>query len=53
MLYESVCAKCHKVHLYRAKIAEREQRAPQCCGLQTIRKILTPPMGRVIGPAAG
>ena len=52
MLYEAICAKCKKVHVYRAKIAERNS-APQCCGMQTIRKILTAPMGRVIGPAAG
>lgn len=53
-LYESICLKCGKLHVYRKPIAERDD-APKCkdCNTQTVRKMITPPMGTVIGPAAG
>jgi len=53
MLYEAICPKCKKAHVYKSPVSERNIKAPQCCGMQTVRRILTPPMGVVIGPAAG
>jgi hypothetical protein len=52
-LYESVCAKCKRIHVYRSPINERDKTPPKCCDMQTLRKMVTPPMGKVIGPAAG
>jgi len=54
MLYEAICLKCGKLHVYRQSVAERDN-APKCkdCGTQTARKMVTPPMVTVIGKAAG
>lgn len=50
-LYQSICPKCQKLHIYRKPINERNE-TPQCCGVKTLRK-LDAPMGTVIGKAAG
>ena len=56
MIYESVCPKCGRIHIYRQSMIDRDK-APKCsdpaCGTQTIRKIITPPAGIVIGATAG
>ncbi len=57
-LYEALCPKCSTIYVYRSPIADRDVlapkcRVPECKEQQTFRKIITPPMGTVIGPAAG
>ncbi len=51
-LYEARCPKCGKIHIYRASINERDKKTPMCCKTNSERKMITPPMGKVIGPAA-
>lgn len=56
-LYESVCPRCNTIYVYRSSIDERDKapvcKVPECKEQQTLRKMITPPMGTVIGPAAG
>ena len=51
--YEAVCSKCGKLHEYKSSIGERLEKRPMCCGKQTEGTIRKPPMGYVVGPAAG
>lgn len=43
-IYESLCRECGKVHEY-VRRAEHYRETPFCCGYQTEKVILTPPMG--------
>ena len=52
MIYEAVCSKCKRVHVYHQPVDKRNK-TPICCGMKTVRKIITPPMATIIGPAAG
>jgi hypothetical protein len=42
--YESVCLKCGKYHTYVARMSNCHD-TPECCGVKTDKRILTPPMG--------
>lgn len=43
-VYESMCRECGKVHEYIRR-ADNYLDTPMCCGYQTQKVILTPPMG--------
>jgi len=49
--YTSVCAKCGKVYEFKASVAERIEKRPECCGQKTEGVIHAVP-GKVDKPAA-
>lgn len=44
--YESTCPECGKYHTYYASVTARYN-TPECCGVKTLKTILTPAMGYV------
>jgi hypothetical protein len=51
MTYTSVCARCGKVYEFKATVAERIEKRPECCGQKTEGVIHAVP-GKVDKPAA-